>query len=60
MTALVLTIQLILQFKVFDQVYLLSSGSRADTVLVQYLYIMAFQQNRSGYGSAIALGLFVI
>jgi multiple sugar transport system permease protein len=59
-TALVLTIQLILQLKVFDQVYLLSSGSRADTVLVQYLYIMAFQQNRSGYGSAIALGLFVI
>ena len=33
---------------------------RADTVLVQYLYMMAFQQNKSGYGSAIALGLFVI
>ena len=59
-TALVLTIQLILQLKVFDQVFLLSSNSRADTVLVQYLYTMAFQQNRSGYGSAIALGLFVI
>ena len=59
-TALVLTIQLILQLKVFDQVFLLSSNSRADTVLVQYLYIMAFQQNKSGYGSAIALGLFVI
>ena len=59
-TALVLTIQLILQLKVFDQVFLLSSNSRADTVLVQYLYIMAFQQNRSGYGSAIALGLFAI
>jgi multiple sugar transport system permease protein len=59
-TALVLTIQLILQLKVFDQVFLLSSNSRADTVLVQYLYITAFQQNRSGYGSAIALGLFVI
>jgi multiple sugar transport system permease protein len=59
-TALVLTIQLILQMKVFDQVYLLSSGHRSEIVLVQYLYIMAFQQNRSGYGSAIALGLFVI
>lgn len=59
-TALVLTIQLILQLKVFDQVFLLSSNSRADTVLVQYLYMMAFQQNRSGYGSAIALGLFAI
>ena len=59
-TALVLTIQLILQMKVFDQVYLLSSGHRSEIVLVQYLYIMAFQQNRSGYGSAIALGLFVL
>ena len=59
-TALVLTIQLILQMKVFDQVYLLSSGHRSEIVLVQYLYMMAFQQNRSGYGSAIALGLFVI
>jgi len=59
-TGLVLTIQLILQMKVFDQVYLLSSGHRSEIVLVQYLYMMAFQQNRSGYGSAIALGLFVI
>jgi multiple sugar transport system permease protein len=59
-TALVLTIQLILQMKVFDQVYLLSSGHRSEIVLVQYLYMMAFQQNRSGYGSAIALGLFII
>jgi multiple sugar transport system permease protein len=59
-TALVLTIQLILQLKVFDQVFLLSSGHRSEIVLVQYLYMMAFQQNRSGYGSAIALGLFVI
>ena len=59
-TALVLTIQLILQMKVFDQVYLLSSGHRSEIVQVQYLCIMAFQQNRSGYGSAIALGLFVL
>ena len=37
-----------------------AAARRADTVLVQYIYIMAFQQNRSGYGSAIAVGLFVI
>ena len=38
-TALVLTIQLILQIKVFDQVFLLSSGSRPTMVLVQYVYM---------------------
>ena len=60
MTALVLTIQLILQLKIFDVVYLLSPGPNANVVLVQYIYTMAFQRNESGYGSTIALGLFVL
>ena len=59
-TALVLTIQLILQIKVFDQIYLLSSGTKANVVLVQYVYMVAFQQNESGYGSTIALALFIV
>ena len=59
-TALVLTIQLILQLKIFDVVYLLSPGPNANVVLVQYIYTMAFQRNESGYGSTIALGLFVL
>ncbi len=59
-TALVLTIQLILQLKIFDVVYLLSPGPNTNVVLVQYIYTMAFQRNESGYGSTIALGLFVL
>lgn len=60
MTALVVTIQLILQIKVFDQIYLLSTSTNANVVLVQYIYMMAFQQNESGYGSTIALALFIV
>ena len=59
-TALVLTIQLILQIKIFDQVYLLSPGPNSNIVLVQYIYTVAFTQNQSGYGSTIALALFVL
>jgi multiple sugar transport system permease protein len=61
-TALVLTIQLILQLKIFDQVYLFSIGSRPnDTmVLVQYVYTRAFVSNQGGRAAAIAVTLFVI
>jgi multiple sugar transport system permease protein len=63
-TALVLTIQLILQIKVFDQVYLMvgGDGGRTDLsmVLVQYIYTAAFERNQAGYASSIALALFVI
>lgn len=59
-TALVLTIQLILQLKVFDQVYLLTTSGRTPVVLVEYIYIVAFQQNASGYGATVALALFLL
>ncbi len=61
-TALVLTLQLILQLKIFDQVYLFSLGGRTQTtmVLVQYIYQQAFISNRGGYGATVALALFVI
>jgi len=51
-TALVLTIQLIAQLKIFDQVYLFSIGGRQDPtiVMVQYIYKLAFQQNRGRRG----------
>ena len=58
-TALVLTIQLILQLKVFDQAYLVGTGAKANIMLVQYIYALAFQENNSGYGSTIALALFI-
>jgi multiple sugar transport system permease protein len=61
-TALVLTIQLITQIKVFDQVYLMVASGRTDPtmVLVQYIYMVAFQRNQGGYAATIAVGLFVL
>jgi multiple sugar transport system permease protein len=61
-TVLCLTIQLILQMKIFDQVYLFASGgqTRATMVMVQYIYEQAFQKNNGGYSATIALALFVI
>ena len=61
-TALCLTIQLILQMKIFDQVYLFSMGGRtqATMVLVQYIFDQAFVHNKGGYGATIAVALFVI
>jgi len=61
-TVLCLTIQLILQLKIFDQVYLFAQGgqTRATMVLVQYIFEQAFQKNNGGYSATIALALFVI
>ncbi len=61
-TVLCLTIQLILQLKIFDQVYLFAQGGRtqATMVLVQYVYEQAFQRNAGGYAATIAVALFVI
>ncbi len=60
--ALVLTIQLILQLKIFDQLYLLTLGGATNTtmVLVQAIYRQAFVTNKGGYGATIALALFVL
>jgi multiple sugar transport system permease protein len=61
-TALVLTLQLILQLKIFDQVYLLSAGGpfNSSYVLLLMVYREAFQLNNGGYASAVALVLFVL
>jgi multiple sugar transport system permease protein len=61
-TTVVVTIQLIAQFKVFDQVYLMAANEQAakSMVLVQYVYTAAFQRNEAGYASSVAVGLFVI
>ena len=61
-TVLVATIQLILQLKIFDQIYLFSNGGRTDATLsmVQLVYRTAFSKNQGGYGATIALVLFVI
>ncbi len=61
-TVLVATIQLILQLKIYDQIYLFSAGGRSDATLsmVQLIYRAAFQHNEGGYGATVALVLFFI
>ena len=61
-TALVLTLPLIAQLKIFDQVYLLTGGGPFNSTIVtlQYMYNEAFQNFNGGYSSAIAVALFVI
>lgn len=61
-TALVFTIQLILQMKIFDQVYLFSVGGRPKDVMVllHYIYDRAFVSNQGGRAAAMAVVLFLI
>ena len=61
-TALVLTLQLIAQLRVFDQVYLLTGGGPFNSTIVtlQYMYREAFQKFDGGYASTIAVALFAI
>jgi multiple sugar transport system permease protein len=61
-TALVFTIQLILQLKIFDQVYLFVRDIRPNDnlVLVYYIFQRAFQMNQGGRAAAAAVVLFAI
>ena len=61
-TTLVLTLQLIAQLKIFDQVYLLTNGGPFNSTLVTllYMYREAFQRFDGGYSSTIAMALFII
>lgn len=61
-TTLVLTLQLIAQLKIFDQVYLLTGGGPFNSTIVtlQYMYNEAFQNFNGGYSSAIGVALFLI
>lgn len=61
-TALVFTIQLILQLKIFDQVYLFTWDTRPNDnlVLVYYIFQRAFQMDQGGRAAAAAVVLFMI
>lgn len=61
-TVLVATIQLILQLKIFDQIYLFAQGGRVDATLslVGLIYRSAFQKNQGGYGATVAFVLFLL
>jgi len=60
--SLVLILQLIAQFKIFDQVYLLTQGGpfNSTIVVLLYMYRQAFSQNRGGYAAAVAVILVLI
>ncbi|MQY69796.1 MAG: ABC transporter permease subunit [Firmicutes bacterium] len=49
-------------FKVFDHIYVMTAGgpNHATEVLGTYLYLQAFTLDRMGYGTTIAIVLFLI
>jgi multiple sugar transport system permease protein len=61
-TFLVLIIQVILSFRVFDLVYVMTGGGPgfSTTVLVQYIYEEAFTNQDMGYASAVGVVLYLI
>jgi multiple sugar transport system permease protein len=61
-TALVLTLQMIAQFKIFDQIWLLTRGGpfKQTMPMLQLVYTEAFQEFKGGYASAIAMVLFLV
>ena len=60
-TALVLTLQLIFQLKIFDQMYLFTGGGpyNKTMVVLYHVYKQAFMLYKGGYASAVALIIFL-
>jgi multiple sugar transport system permease protein len=61
-TSLVLVLQLIAQWQIFNQVYLLTFGGpfNRTRVVLLYMYNQAFSQQHGGYGATISIALFLI
>jgi multiple sugar transport system permease protein len=61
-TSLVLVLQLIAQWQIFNQVYLLTFGGpfNKTRVVLLYMYVQAFSQQHGGYGATISMALFLI
>lgn len=59
---LILIMAIINSFQSFTQIHVMTQGGPlgSTTVIVYYLYQQAFQQFNMGYGSAVAMALFVI
>ena len=59
---LVLVLQIVAQFQIFGQPFLMTQGGPAGTTrtLVQYIYETAFRDWLVGYGAAIAMVLFAM
>jgi multiple sugar transport system permease protein len=61
-TVLVTTLQILASLKVFDQIYLLTSGGPNYTTrpVIEYIYDMGFTDSRSGYAAAASMVFFVV
>ena len=61
-TSLVLILQLIAQWQIFNQVYLLTAGGPfgSTQVGIQYMYLQAFVHHRGGYATTVSMALFVL
>jgi ABC-type sugar transport system permease subunit len=60
--SVVVLLAVISAFRIFDTVYILTSGGpyHASDVLVTYLFDQAFNGNMVGYGDAVGVTLFLI
>ncbi|ONI45593.1 sugar ABC transporter permease [Candidatus Epulonipiscioides gigas] len=63
-TMFVVVVGMIGTLQMFDQAFIISGGTGgplgSTTTVVLYLYNKAFGENRLGYGSAVAVGLFIV
>ncbi|WP_216853846.1 carbohydrate ABC transporter permease [Phytoactinopolyspora halotolerans] len=61
-TGLILVLQLIASLKVFDQIYLLTSGGPnfSTRPILEYIYDVGFTGLRIGYSSAISYAFFLV
>jgi len=61
-TFFLLIVEIMSSFRVFDQIQFLTQGGpgNSSSVLVYHLYRMSFRYYRFGYGSSIALIMFVL
>lgn len=59
---LVLVLQIVGQFQIFGQAYLMTQGGPANRTrtMVQYIYDTGFRDWQVGYASAMAMALFVL
>ncbi len=61
-TFLLLILNVIYSLHVFDLIYVMTGGGpgSSTTVLVQYIYQVAFQESQMGYASAVGVGLYFL
>ena len=57
-----MSINIIYSLDVFDRIYVMTGGRPgfSTTVLVQYIYQMAFTEGQMGYASAIGVVLYLL